>query len=89
LAPEYADKIQNFFCNTVMGRNDMVYELDGTIIEEKSLHPVAIIATNAQASLASAGNIRKNVWTYSGTRHYVRDNGVITIIVYICLPYLH
>lgn len=49
-----AEKIQRFFCDTVKGRIDMVYELDGTIIEEKALHPVAIIATNAQASLASS-----------------------------------
>ena len=37
----------------------MVYEIDGTIIDEKALHPVAIIATNAQASLASTGKYRK------------------------------
>ncbi len=51
---ECAEKIQRFFCETVKGRADMVYELDGTIIEEKALHPVAIIATNAQASLAGS-----------------------------------
>jgi oligosaccharide reducing-end xylanase len=56
---ECADKIQTFFCETVEGKNDMVYELDGTIIEEKALHPVAIIATNAQASLASKGKYQK------------------------------
>lgn len=48
-----ADKIQKFFCETVKGQIDMVYELDGTIINEKALHPVAIIATNAEASLAA------------------------------------
>ncbi len=50
---ENADKIQRFFCETVKGKIDMVYEIDGTIIEEKALHPVAIIATNAEASLAA------------------------------------
>ena len=54
-----ADKLQRFFCETVKGRNDMVYEIDGTIIEEKALHPVAIIATNATASLAAKGTYRK------------------------------
>ena len=29
--------------------------IDGTRLEEKALHPVAIIATNAQASLAANG----------------------------------
>ena len=37
----------------------MVYELDGAILEEKALHPVAILATNAQASLAGSGKYRK------------------------------
>lgn len=56
---ECADKIQTFFCETVKGKADLVYEIDGTIIEEKALHPVAIIATNAMASLASKGRYRK------------------------------
>lgn len=56
---ECADKIQNFFCETVKGKADLVYEIDGTIIEEKALHPIAIIATNAMASLASKGKYRK------------------------------
>lgn len=54
-----ADNIQKFFCETVEGKIDMVYEIDGTIIDEKALHPVAIIATNAMASLASKGRYRK------------------------------
>lgn len=56
---ECVDKIQTFFCETVKGKIDLVYEIDGTIIEEKALHPVAIIATNAMASLASKGKYRK------------------------------
>lgn len=50
---ECADNIQRFFCETVKGRIDMIYEIDGTIIEEKALHPVAIIVTNAECSLAA------------------------------------
>jgi oligosaccharide reducing-end xylanase len=48
-----ADNVQTFFCDTVKGKIDRIYKIDGTIIEEKALHPVAIIATNAQASLAA------------------------------------
>lgn len=48
-----ADKIQAFFCETAKEKIDRVYEIDGTILDEKALHPVAIIATNAQASLAA------------------------------------
>lgn len=57
---DIVDKIQKFFCETVKGKDDLVYEIDGTIIDEKALHPVAIIATNAMASLAaSEGNNRE------------------------------
>ena len=56
---ECADKIQRFFCETVKGKDDLVYEIDGTIIDEKALHPIAIIATNAMASLASKGEYKK------------------------------
>lgn len=53
---EVADKLQKFFCETEKGRNDGVYLIDGTPVEgRKALHPVAIIATNAQASLAARG----------------------------------
>lgn len=48
-----ADNIQTFFCKTAKGKIDRVYQIDGTILDEKALHPVAIIATNAQASLAA------------------------------------
>ncbi|EKQ50485.1 MULTISPECIES: glycosyl hydrolase family 8 [unclassified Clostridium] len=72
-----ADKIQTFFCETVKGKADLVYEIDGTIIEEKALHPVAIIATNAMASLASKGKYRKecvdlfwNTQLRTGERRY-------------------
>lgn len=56
---EITDKLQTFFCETVKGQDDLVYEIDGTIIPEKALHPVAIIATNAEASLASHGTYAK------------------------------
>jgi len=55
-----ADNIQNFFFDTVAGNDDMVYELDGRIVPcTKALHPVAIIATNAQASLAAKGEYKR------------------------------
>ena len=36
-----------------------MYEIDGTVIDEPALHPVAIIATNACASLAANGKYQK------------------------------
>lgn len=52
---ECADKIQCFFSEKAADGDYRIYEIDGTALEEKALHPVAIIATNAQASLASDG----------------------------------
>lgn len=52
---ECADKIQRFFSEKAADGNYKIYEIDGTALEEKALHPVAIVATNAQASLATSG----------------------------------
>jgi len=57
---ENADKVQTFFCENVPDHNYITYAVDGTPIPEKpAMHPVAIIATNAAASLASEGKYRK------------------------------
>ncbi len=51
-----ANRIQKFFSDTVEDGDYRIYEIDGTVLNEKALHPVAIIATNAQASLAADGS---------------------------------
>lgn len=53
---ELADKLQYFFSHTVKHWPDGIYEIDGTILPGIALHPVAIIATNAHASLAAKGD---------------------------------
>lgn len=50
-----ANRIQRFFAVNVPDKDYRIYEIDGTPLEEKALHPVAITATNAQASLAADG----------------------------------
>ena len=68
---ECADNIQRFFCETARGRENLVYEIDGTpvtdtgdLVNEKEgvaatvLHPVGLLATNAAASLAARGKYR-------------------------------
>lgn len=55
-----ADRLQRFFSDTVKNNQDGVYLIDGTVLEEKALHPVAIIAANAQASLAAKGTYRED-----------------------------
>jgi oligosaccharide reducing-end xylanase len=52
---EIADKLQYFFCHTVKDFPEGIYEIDGRINPGQALHPVAIIATNAHASLAAKG----------------------------------
>lgn len=52
---ECANKIQTFFNETVKDDDYKIYTIDGTVIGEPALHPVAIIATNAMGSLAARG----------------------------------
>ncbi len=47
-------KLQKFFCETEPEHDYRVYMIDGSIVDEPALHPVAIIATNAEASIASS-----------------------------------
>ena len=49
-----AGRIQTFFCEREPKQDYRIYEVDGTVIPEPALHPIAIIATNAEASLASS-----------------------------------
>ena len=74
---EIADKLQNFFCNTVKDHPRAVYTIEGEILPQDALHPVAITATNAQASLAAQGDCAKqcveefwNTPLRTGTRRY-------------------
>ena len=56
-----ADRIQEFLISDMRKDAYHVYELDGSIAEDKPLHPVAITATIAQASLA-ADNAYTKEW---------------------------
>ena len=50
-----AGRIQAFFAPMGPNADYRMYDIDGTPQEEKALHPVGLIATNAQASLAGEG----------------------------------
>lgn len=52
---EIAARLQKFFCETVKENDRGIYTIDGEILAGKALHPIAITATNAQASIASNG----------------------------------
>lgn len=50
---EEIERLQRFFCETLSAEQQAkIYEIDGSVLSQEALHPVAIIATNAQASLA-------------------------------------
>lgn len=52
-AVEEANRLQAFFCGGVP--DNAIYEVDGTVLPLPALHPIAILATNAAASLAADG----------------------------------
>ena len=54
-AREEANRLQKFFCESVRNNDRAIYEVDGTVLSLPALHPVAITATNAAASLAADG----------------------------------
>lgn len=56
---EIANKLQRFYCEDQKDNWDGVFLIDGTPVPEKALHPVAIIAVNAEASLAADGAYAK------------------------------
>ena len=52
---ETADHLQRFFEETVGEKDRAVYTIEGEILDMDALHPIAMTAVNAQASLASKG----------------------------------
>lgn len=71
------NKLQAFFCGLDPKDRRKVYLIDGTILNQEALHPVAMTATIAQASLASDGANAKmlveefwNTPLRSGERRY-------------------
>ena len=55
-----ADRLLKFYCVDQKDNWDGVFLIDGTPLDEKALHPVAIIAVNAEASLAADGKYAKH-----------------------------
>ncbi len=53
-----ADNIVKFFAN-IPTEDFMKYEIDGTPTQEKALHPIGLLATLAQATLACSKNCKK------------------------------
>ncbi|MFG6393375.1 MAG: xylanase [Lachnospiraceae bacterium] len=46
-------KLHKFYCETLPKEDrDGIFAIDGTVLEGKALHPLAVIATNAQAGIA-------------------------------------
>ena len=80
---EEANKIQSFFIDIEDISEYRKYKIDGTPLEEKAMHPVGLLATNAMASLAANGKtaeetVRKfwNTPLREGERRYY-DNCLV------------
>ena len=56
---EIAGKQQQIYCEDQKEHWDGVFTIDGTRLEEKALHPVAIIAVNAESALAADDSYAK------------------------------
>ena len=56
---EIANRLQRFYCEEQREHWDGVFLIDGTRLEEKALHPVAIIAVNAESALAADDSYAK------------------------------
>lgn len=74
---ETANHIQDFFAGLPEAQRRGIYEIDGTVLEGSALHPVAMTATLAQASLAADNQYAKqfvedfwNTPLRSGDRRY-------------------
>lgn len=87
---QQANNIQRFFAETVKGNEHLIYAIDGTPVTDMEklvrqvdgtptevLHPLGLLATNAQASLAADGAYRlqfaERLWNSSprtGNRRY-------------------
>lgn len=55
-----ADRVQKFFAETVKDRPEQTYFIDGTVLDQPALHPIGLLATNSQASLAAKGAYAKD-----------------------------
>ncbi len=71
------NNLQNFFAGLPEEDKSKVYLIDGTVLDMEALHPVAMIATKAQAALAAdtpvAAGCVKELWDTplrSGNRRY-------------------
>jgi len=72
-----ADRLQSYFSQNTKLMEYKNYKIDGTALEQDALHPHAIVATNAAASLAAQGEYRlqwvKDFWELplrQGDRRY-------------------
>lgn len=73
-----------FFCDTVQEKDrDGIFLTDGTILEGKALHPVAMTAVNAQAALASDQKMHFSVSTVSGRHRFAP--GTEDIMTTVCI----
>lgn len=80
-----AERLQKFYCEDQKDNWDGVFLIDGTPLDEKALHPVAIIAVNAEASLAADGKYAKQCVEKFWNTPLRQVTGDTMIISFTCL----
>lgn len=58
---ENNNKVQKFFCETHKDEEFKIYEIDGTVIEQPALHPVAMMLRMHRRLWLQTDLTRKNV----------------------------
>ena len=69
-----ADRMQSFLAEDGKTGDYRIYEVDGTRLDEKALHPVGLAATIAQGSLAAKNQEVARVWTERFFRMPMRND---------------
>lgn len=81
---ENVDRFLNFFCDTVQEKDrDGIFLTDGTILEGKALHPVAMTAVNARRHLPQTRKRHFSVSTVSGRHRFAL--GTEDIMTTVCI----
>lgn len=81
---ENVDRFLNFFCDTVQEKDrDGIFLTDGTILEGKALHPVAMTAVKRRRHLPQTRKMHFSVSTVSGRHRFAP--GTEDIMTTVCI----
>ena len=80
-----AERLQKFYCEDQKDNWDGVFLIDGTPLDEKALHPVAIMLLMQKLHSQRMENMQSSVLKSSGTLRLGQVTGDTMIISFTCL----